>query len=75
MKITDPTIKVIIVDDHQLFNDGLNMMLKPEPLIEVLAQVYDSREAFDKISKLHPDVVLIDFNMPHINGIERSVGL
>jgi len=62
----------MIIDDHRLFNDGLNAMLEPEPDIEVLTQVYDSREARAKVKKLNPDVVLMDFNMPYINGIELT---
>lgn len=65
-------IKVMIIDDHRLFNDGLNAMLVPETGIEVLAQVYDSREARARVKKLNPDVVLMDFNMPNINGMELT---
>jgi DNA-binding NarL/FixJ family response regulator len=72
MQIPDQSISVIIVDDHRLFNDGLHQMLKSQPGIDVLAQVYDSREAEQTIMKLKPDVVLVDFNMPHINGIELT---
>ena len=71
MKTTD-NIKIIIVDDHRLFNDGLYGMLKQVEGIDVLAQVYDSRDAENIIGKLRPDVVLVDFNMPHINGIELT---
>jgi DNA-binding NarL/FixJ family response regulator len=72
MKTSTNSIKIIIVDDHRLFNDGLYGMLKEEEGISVLAQVYDSREAEKKIHELHPDVVLVDFNMPHLNGIELT---
>jgi DNA-binding NarL/FixJ family response regulator len=71
-KKSDDVIKVMIIDDHRLFNDGLNAMLEAEAGIDVLAQVYDSREAKDKVKKLNPDVVLMDFNMPHLNGIELA---
>jgi DNA-binding NarL/FixJ family response regulator len=71
-KNSNDTIHVIIIDDHRLFNDGLNAMLSPETGIKVLAQVYDSREAKDKVKKLNPDVVLMDFNMPHLNGIDLT---
>lgn len=67
-----PKIKIVIVDDHRLFNDGLQGMLKSEEEIQVLRQVYDSREAEKIIRELQPDVVLIDFNMPHLNGIELT---
>lgn len=47
-------------------------MLVPELGIEVLSQVYDSRDARAKLRKLNPDVVLMDFNMPHVNGIDLT---
>src|SRR5688500_8695093 len=72
MKTIDSPIKIIIVDDHRLFNDGLDAMLNSQESIEVLAQIYDSREAEQKILELKPDVVLIDFNMPFMNGIELT---
>ncbi|MBT1688569.1 response regulator transcription factor [Dawidia soli] len=65
-------VTVVIIDDHRLFNDGLKAMLAPEQTIDVLAQVYDSREAKDQVRKLAPDVVLMDFNMPHLDGIELT---
>lgn len=65
-------ISVMIIDDHRLFNDGLNAMLEPDPGIKVLAQVYNSREARARVKKLNPDVVLMDFNMPHVNGIDLT---
>jgi DNA-binding NarL/FixJ family response regulator len=72
MSQTNKTIKIIIIDDHCLFSDGLYAMLKPEPGIEVLDCIYDSREASRKVEMLNPDVVLVDFNMPYINGIELT---
>ncbi len=72
MKTADDPIRIIIVDDHRLFNDGLQGMLQSEPGIAVLAQVYDSREAERAVAQLNPDLVLIDFNMPHLNGIELT---
>lgn len=69
---TEEPIKIVIIDDHRLFNDGLNSMFEQEPGIQVLAQVYDSREARAKVKKFNPDVVLMDFNMPHANGIELT---
>lgn len=65
-------IKLVIVDDHRLFNDGLREMLKSQEDMLVVAQVYDSREAEGVVGRLRPEVVLVDFNMPHINGIELT---
>jgi DNA-binding NarL/FixJ family response regulator len=72
MKTTADKIRVMIVDDHRLFNDGLCGMLNSEEGFSVVAQVYDSREAAQLVLKHHPHVVLVDFNMPHLNGIELT---
>lgn len=72
MKTTNNSIRVIIVDDHRLFNDGLCGMLNSEEGFTVVAQVYDSRDAAQVVLTHRPDVVLVDFNMPHLNGIELT---
>jgi DNA-binding NarL/FixJ family response regulator len=65
-------INIMIVDDHKLFSDGLAALLEKEQEIQVSKQIYDSRNALLEISHQIPDVVLIDFNMPYINGLELS---
>ena len=59
----------IIIDDHSLFNDGLSLILK-ESGFKVIEQVYDSRQAYFKCYSLRPSLVIIDYNMPHLNGLE-----
>jgi two-component system nitrate/nitrite response regulator NarL len=71
MATSNKPVSIVIIDDHRLFNDGLCSMLRAEG-IEVMAQVYDSREAEQTILTTVPDVVLADFNMPHLNGIELT---
>ncbi len=66
------TIKVLIADDHQLFREGLVNLLSSVPKIEVIEQAKDGKEAVEKTIKLKPDVVLIDINMPLMNGIEAT---
>lgn len=65
-------VKILIVDDHRLYSDGLRTMLGPEHGIEVLGQVYDSRDAKESIAACKPHVVLMDYNMPHLNGMELT---
>jgi DNA-binding NarL/FixJ family response regulator len=62
--------KTIIIDDHLLFNDGLNLILKESGQFSVVAQVFDSRQAYFKCFSLSPELIIIDFNMPHLNGLE-----
>lgn len=64
------TIKTIIIDDHHLFNDGLSLILKESGNFEVIEQVYDSRQAQYKCQVLQPQLVLVDYNMPHLDGLQ-----
>lgn len=65
-------IRLLIIDDHRLFNDGLATMLGNVPGVDVVGQVYLSRDAIAAHHRLQPDLVLIDFNMPYINGLELT---
>jgi DNA-binding NarL/FixJ family response regulator len=62
--------KTIIVDDHLLFNDGLRLILKESKVFDVIEQVYDSRNAYHKCYTLMPTLILVDYNMPYLNGLE-----
>ncbi|NBA89043.1 response regulator [Emticicia sp. CRIBPO] len=65
-------VKVLIADDHQMFNDGMKMMLSPEPSIEVVGQVFSGKDVMDAIHRLNPKVILLDINMPHMNGLDAA---
>jgi DNA-binding NarL/FixJ family response regulator len=62
--------KTIIIDDHTLFNDGMNLILKESGLFEVIEQIHDSRQAQTKCFSLRPELIIMDYNMPHLNGLE-----
>jgi DNA-binding NarL/FixJ family response regulator len=63
---------VIIVDDHKLFRDGLKFILSESAIAEVVAEASNGREFLDLLTKIKPDLVLMDINMPQMNGIESS---
>lgn len=65
MKIT-----TVIIDDHTLFNDGLSLILKESTKFKVIKQVYDSRQALHTCARLNPDLILVDYNMPYLDGLE-----
>jgi DNA-binding NarL/FixJ family response regulator len=67
-------IKVMIVDDHTLFRQGLRKVLETYKDIHVIGEASDGREAIARIGELQPDVVLMDIRMPRMDGFE-STGL
>ena len=64
--------RIIIIDDHKLFSDGLAALLEKDANFAVIAQIYDSREALSKVNELKSDLVIADFNMPYINGLSLT---
>jgi DNA-binding NarL/FixJ family response regulator len=65
-------IRVLIADDHPVFRDGLATLLEPHPDIEVVARASDGAEAVALAAEHHPDVVVMDIQMPEVNGIEAT---
>lgn len=65
-----PSKKVFIVDDHPVFRDGLVRIAAAVPGLVVCGEADNARDAFDAISKLNPDLVLMDINLPGKSGLE-----
>ena len=63
-------IRVAIVDDHALIREGIKKLLELEDHFEIVALASDGFEALDAIKRHKPDVVLLDINMPNMNGID-----
>ena len=65
-------IRVLIVDDHAPFRAGLRALLASVPDMEVAGEAENGDEAIQKAAKLQPDVILMDIQMPGMNGIEAT---
>ncbi len=63
-------LKLLIVDDQPLIRRALAMTLQCEPDIEVVGQAADGQEAIEQAARLHPDVIIMDLQMPHVSGVE-----
>ena len=63
-------ISLMLVDDHPLFRQGLRRVLEAEPDMEVIIEVADGDEALRMAKQLVPDVVIMDINLPGMNGLQ-----
>jgi DNA-binding NarL/FixJ family response regulator len=65
-------IKILIIDDHELFNDGLKSLLSSETEIDIVGQVFEAKRILHEIQKLSPQLIFLDINLPDGNGLEVS---
>ncbi|MCX6067621.1 MAG: response regulator transcription factor [Chloroflexi bacterium] len=65
-------IRVLIADDHHLFREGLARMLSDAPDITVVASVSNGMEVISRVAEFRPDVILMDVNMPKMDGVEAT---
>jgi len=65
-------VRILIVDDHTLFRDGVRAILKAVTDFEIIGEAATGEEAIDKVLTLKPDLVLMDIQMPDMNGVEAT---
>jgi len=65
-------ITLVIADDHEIFRQGLKLVLRNNSRIKVVGEAANGKELIDVATRLKPDVVLTDLIMPEINGIEAT---
>jgi DNA-binding NarL/FixJ family response regulator len=66
------SIKVLLVDDHQIMLQGLRALLEKQPDMEVVAEAGEGRTALRLARDLAPDIIILDVAMPDLNGIETA---
>ena len=65
-------IHILIVDDHPVFRFGLRALCLAEPDLELVGEAQTGEEAISRAAALQPDVVVMDLNMPGLNGVEAT---
>lgn len=65
-------IRVLVVDDHAILRDGIRSILESQEDVIVVGEASDGAEALEFVSKLLPDIVLMDISMPNTNGLEAT---
>jgi DNA-binding NarL/FixJ family response regulator len=65
--------RLLICDDHPLVREGIKVILGREPTIEIVAEACNGRQAVAETMRVRPDMVLMDFSMPELNGLEATI--
>jgi DNA-binding NarL/FixJ family response regulator len=65
-------IRILIADDHGIYREGLRAVLGPEPDMEVVGEAATGTEVVERASETRPDLILMDIQMPDVNGIEAT---
>ncbi len=66
------TVKVLLVDDHPVFREGIKARLALDPEFKIVGESGDGVEAMQQIKVLGPDVILLDITLPNMNGLEMA---
>lgn len=67
------TIRIVVVDDHPIVRDGLIAVLETQPDFEVVGEAANGEEALAQIARLAPDVLLLDLEMPEVDGVQTLI--
>jgi DNA-binding NarL/FixJ family response regulator len=68
-------IEVVIVEDNDVFRESLELLLGVVPDVDVIAAVPDGRSALEVCGRLSPDVVLMDYRLPGLDGVEATAAI
>ena len=75
MSIDPSPIRILAVDDHLLIRVGIATLVGPEADMKLVGEASNGREAIEKFRERHPDVTLMDLQMPDMNGIDAMIAI
>lgn len=68
----EQSIRVVVADDHDLFREGLRQLLETIPSVQIVGEASDGQEAIRLVADVSPDVILMDINMPRVDGLRAT---
>lgn len=73
--MSSPRRRVLIADDHEVVRRGLRTVLEARPNLQVVAEAADGRDALNQARQSRPDIAIIDFLLPHLNGLDLTLAI
>jgi DNA-binding NarL/FixJ family response regulator len=75
MPVSDKRIRILTVDDHPLLRDGIAALVKGQPDMELVGEAANGLEAIERYRECHPDITLMDLQMPQMGGIDAMIAI
>ena len=73
--MTSPIRRIIIVDDHDAIRRGVRQLLETKPYYQVVGEASDGRSGLDLARETRPDIAILDYSIPELNGLDLSHAL